>query len=381
MSRQVSDQLSGRVCWRPERKMVVAAVELRDVVKTYGSVTAVAGVSLRLEPRELLTLLGPSGCGKTTLMNMVAGFFPPSSGDILIEGRSVLGLPPYRRNIGMVFQSYALFPHMSVTQNVAFGLEEQRLPRDEIRASVTEALRMVRLADLGDRRPSELSGGQQQRVALARALVVRPKVLLLDEPLSALDKNLRAHMQIEIKQIQRQAGVAAIFVTHDQSEALSLSDRIAVMSAGRVEQIGTPQEIYGAPASGFVAAFIGETNRIPGSITRNDHNEVIIDIASGARLIAPTVGGSACSVGSSVNVFVRPEDIAIVEAGDDSPNVLAAEVIAFSYQGSHTQVIANVAGLGPISVLVAGSDVIQRHPVGNRVQLELDLSRASILLA
>ncbi len=358
-----------------------AAVELRDVAKTYGSATAVDGISLRLAPREFLTLLGPSGCGKTTLMNMVAGFFPPTRGDILIDGESVVTLPPYRREIGMVFQSYALFPHMSVAQNIAFGLEERRLPRAEIHSRVGDALRMVRLDNFGDRRPSQMSGGQQQRVALARALVIRPKVLLLDEPLSALDKNLRAQMQIEIKQIQRQAGVAAIFVTHDQSEALSLSDRIAVMSAGRVEQIGTPQEIYGAPRSGFVAAFIGETNRIPGTIAQVGAGEVASDTVGGVRLLAPTSSAPTAHEGGRVDIFVRPEDITIVEFVAGRRNALSANVIALSYQGSHTQVIAHVEGLGPVTVLVAGGAIVARHPVGSEVQLQLDLTHASIIPA
>jgi len=236
------------------------ALRLAGIEKRYGATAAVAGVDLEVREGEFLTLLGPSGCGKTTTLGLIAGFFPPSAGEIFLKGRPVAGLPAFKRDIGVVFQDYALFPHMTAGQNVAFGLKMRKTAPDEIGQRVKEALDLVQLRGLAERRPLELSGGQRQRVALARALVIRPAVLLLDEPLSNLDLKLREEMRVEIAGIQRRLGITTVFVTHDQGEALVMSDRIAVMNAGRIEQIGRPAEIYEKPASRFVAEFIGRMN-------------------------------------------------------------------------------------------------------------------------
>ncbi len=236
------------------------AVTLDRVTKRFGELTAIDQISLAVRRGELMTLLGPSGCGKTTLLNLVAGFLLPESGEIAIDGRQVTNIPTYRREIGIMFQNYALFPHMNVAENVGYGLRMRRLPKPEIARRVADALALVKLEGVNDRKPRQLSGGQQQRVALARALIIRPKVLLLDEPFSALDRNLRAAMQVELKDIQRKLGVTTIFVTHDQGEALSLSDRIAVIAEGRIRQLGAPGEIYRRPADRFVASFIGDVN-------------------------------------------------------------------------------------------------------------------------
>ena len=236
------------------------ALRLAGIEKRYGTTVAVAAVDLEVRQGEFLTLLGPSGCGKTTTLGLIAGFFAPSAGEIFLKGRPVAGLPPFKRDIGVVFQDYALFPHMTAGENVAFGLRMRGLPKEEIRTRVDEALELVQLRGLAHRRPLELSGGQRQRVALARALVIRPTVLLLDEPLSNLDLKLREEMRVEIAGLQRRLRITTVFVTHDQGEALVMSDRIAVMNAGRIEQLGTPAEIYEKPATRFVAEFIGRMN-------------------------------------------------------------------------------------------------------------------------
>jgi ABC-type Fe3+/spermidine/putrescine transport system ATPase subunit len=236
------------------------ALRLAGITKRYGAVSAVDRVDLEVREGEFLTLLGPSGCGKTTTLGLIAGFFPPSAGEIYLKGRAVAGLPPFKRDIGVVFQDYALFPHMTAGENVAFGLRMRGIEKSRIQKQVDEALDLVQLRGLAERRPLELSGGQRQRVALARALVIRPTVLLLDEPLSNLDLKLREEMRVEIAGLQRRLGITTVFVTHDQGEALVMSDRIAVMNAGRIEQLGRPAEIYERPASRFVAEFIGRMN-------------------------------------------------------------------------------------------------------------------------
>ena len=244
--------------------MSEAALRLAGIEKRYGATVAVAGVDLEVRDGEFLTLLGPSGCGKTTTLGLIAGFFPPSAGEIFLRGRAVAGLPPFKRDIGVVFQDYALFPHMTAGENVAFGLRMRGLRKEEIESRVSEALGLVQLGGLAERRPLELSGGQRQRVALARALVIRPAVLLLDEPLSNLDLKLREEMRVEIAGLQRRLGITTVFVTHDQGEALVMSDRIAVMNAGRIEQLGSPADVYERPATRFVAQFIGRMNFLRG---------------------------------------------------------------------------------------------------------------------
>jgi len=295
-------------------------LELDHVGKHFGPTVAVDAFSLTVGKGEFISFLGPSGCGKTTTLQMIAGFLDPSHGAIRLEGRDLLAVPPSRRGLGIVFQSYALFPHMTAAENVSFGLEMRRVSRTEREARVRAALAMVGLAGYEDRHPRRMSGGQQQRVALARALVIRPSVLLLDEPLSNLDARLREDMQIELRQIQRNLGTTTILVTHDQIEAMSLSDRIVVMSKGRIEQIGTPQEVYERPASAFVAQFLGKTNEFAATVDRT---------SSPARLVAGSWSASApAGVSGTVTISVRPERIGFGESG------LSGRIASRIFQGN-----------------------------------------------
>lgn len=292
--------------------MATPAVELQNVTKKFGDFVAVDNVNLHIEDGEFFSLLGPSGCGKTTNLRMIAGFEQPTMGEIFIKGQPVAGIPAYRRPVNTVFQSYALFPHMTVAQNVAFGLEMKSVSRPEINRRVREALELVQLPHLSERRPKQLSGGQQQRIALARALVNRPQVLLLDEPLGALDLKLRKAMQLELKQIQVEVGITFIYVTHDQEEALTMSDRIAVMNEGLVQQVGEPRRIYEHPANRFVADFIGETNFVSGRVkTVAAFAEVEIP---GATVLASSEGHSL-SPGQEITLAVRPEKINVYPTG------------------------------------------------------------------
>ena len=293
------------------------AVELRGVSKHFGSVVAVDNVSLSIRDGEFFSLLGPSGCGKTTTLRMIAGFETPTEGEIYIQGELMGLTPPFQRNTNMVFQNYALFPHMSVAQNVAFGLEMKKVPKEEIARRVEEALDLVRLTGFEKRRPDQLSGGQQQRVALARALINRPGVLLLDEPLGSLDLKLRKEMQLELKGLQHHIGITFVYVTHDQEEALTMSDRIAVMDQGRALQVDTPAEIYERPASRFVADFIGETNFLEGIVLNRDGTYVVVDVAGMPAVLAQSPvlskveGAEEFAPGKRVTVAVRPEKITI----------------------------------------------------------------------
>jgi spermidine/putrescine transport system ATP-binding protein len=285
-------------------------IEVRNAVKAFGqgasAVRALDDVSLTIAAGEFFTLLGPSGCGKTTLLRLIAGFEAPTAGAILLDGREITGLPPNRRPVNTVFQSYALFPHLGVAQNISFGLEMLGKPRGEVAARTAAMLSLVKLEALADRRPAQLSGGQQQRVALARALAPQPRVLLLDEPLSALDLKLRKEMQGELKRLQRETGITFVFVTHDQEEALTMSDRIAVMQAGRIRQVGSPREIYTRPATRFVADFIGETNVLTGTT-----------VPGGVRLDGgAVVEAQGAAAPGRVTVAVRPEQVRLVPAGE-----------------------------------------------------------------
>ncbi|WP_376792129.1 ABC transporter ATP-binding protein [Thermoflexus sp.] len=310
------------------------AVELRNVSKHFGEVEAVHQVSLQIRDGEFFSLLGPSGCGKTTTLRMIAGFERPTEGEIYIKGERMNDVPPFHRPVNTVFQHYALFPHMTVFENVAFGLEMKRLPRDEIRRRVEEALRLVRLTGLENRYPRQLSGGQQQRVALARALVNRPAVLLLDEPLGALDLKLRKEMQLELKTLQHQVGITFIYVTHDQEEAMTMSDRIAVMNQGRVLQVGTPVEIYEHPATRFVADFIGETNFLEGRVEAVAEGMVQVGVEGLAILAAPVRG---VHHGQVVTVAIRPERIRLcAEEPGDTPNRYLGVIEEVIYIGTDT---------------------------------------------
>jgi putative spermidine/putrescine transport system ATP-binding protein len=332
-----------------------ALVNFIGVEKSYdGHTLAVRGLTLDVSKGEFLTLLGPSGSGKTTTLNMLAGFERPTRGEILLAGRPVDRLPPYERNIGMVFQNYALFPHMTVAENVAFPLSVRRVARAEITQRVRRALAMVRLETFTERRPSQLSGGQQQRIALARALVFEPSLVLMDEPLGALDKKLREQMQLEIKLLHERLGLTVVYVTHDQSEALTMSDRIAVFHDGQVMQQGSPDTLYSQPQNAFVAGFIGENNMLTGTVEAFGNGHVRVALAGGVGLIAAAVGEIAIS--TPVAVAVRPEAIRLAAAGDTAENHCRAVVRSRIYLGDHMRLLAEIDNGLTITVKVAASN-------------------------
>jgi spermidine/putrescine transport system ATP-binding protein len=352
-------------------KSSTPSVDLRSVTKRFGELVAVDDLSLELAGGEFFTLLGPSGCGKTTTLRMIAGFEQPSEGGIQIEGTDVAGLPPHKRPTNTVFQSYALFPHMSVEDNVAFGLKRKRVGRSEIAKRVTAELERVGLSAEAKRRPAQLSGGQQQRVALARALVNLPKVLLLDEPLGALDLKLRKGLQLELKRIQREVGITFVYVTHDQEEALTMSDRIAVMNRGRVEQVGDPEEVYERPATTFVAGFIGVSNLMPAVVSGPGE----VRLAHGPTLRVPT---PELSPGERCNAVVRPEKLRIeplAAEGDPGSNGLPqvdGVVESSVYLGTATQIVVDLGGDVRMTVLVPNASESERQRLpggGARVAL------------
>ena len=340
-----------------------SVAELRGVSKNYGEVQAVTHIDLSIAPGEFLSFLGPSGCGKTTALRMLAGFEMPSTGTVLIDGKDVSGLAPYNRPVNMVFQSYALFPHLTVSQNIAYGLKQQRpkLTRDVIANKVQRALETVRLTDFWDRRIWEMSGGQQQRVALARAIVNEPKLLLLDEPLAALDRKLRKEMQIELQDLQRQLGITFVLVTHDQEEALSLSDRICVMRAGEIVQVGTPRELYDQPQSRYVADFVGTSNFFEGRITSLQGQTAMISLVDGETyeaifLDTPDVGETAC-------MSIRPEQIRMSSEG--TARSLEVTIQNRIFLGEHTEYLVQHTQLGNIAVMAprqsdANLDALQK---------------------
>lgn len=333
---------------------MAVSIQLNDLVKYFGSTRAVDHISLTIDPGELFFLLGPSGCGKTTLLRCIAGFHEPDGGEILIGERDVTKLPPHKRDTGMVFQSYALWPHLSVARNVAFGLEMRKLGKAEIAARVKEALAMVKMSDRADHKPNQLSGGQQQRVALARALVIHPQCLLLDEPLSNLDAKLRLEMRTEIRRICKESGLTAIYVTHDQKEALSVADRLAVLNGGVVEQCGTPGEVYRHPVSMFAAGFIGETNFIAGTFEGGEGERVRVKTALGT--FVSTARAPKFAVGEAVMLSLRPETLRLGDAPDhalgNAPNVLDGVVHDSIYLGEVAQHQVRVGVETPMNLKV-----------------------------
>jgi spermidine/putrescine transport system ATP-binding protein len=323
-----------------QQSETLPAIELAGVVKEFHSggevIIAVRGLDLAIRQGEFFSMLGPSGCGKTTTMRIIAGFEEPTRGSVSLQGRDVTWDPPNKRDVNMVFQSYALFPHMSVFENVAFGLRRKRVHKDEISRRVGEMLEIVDLAGREQRRPRELSGGQQQRVALARALVNGPKALLLDEPLGALDLKLRQAMQVELKRIQREVGITFVYVTHDQGEALTMSDRIAVMNDGLIEHLGTPREIYERPANRFVAGFIGTSNLLTGEVSRITDGNAVVVVSPDEQVIVPA-GEQTMAPSSQIEITVRPEKISISAGRPDSVgSVLRGTVTEVVYLGTST---------------------------------------------
>jgi spermidine/putrescine transport system ATP-binding protein len=327
------------------------AIDVRGVRKTFGSgagaVNALDTVSVAIRQNEFFTLLGPSGCGKTTLLRLIAGFDHPSAGEILLEGSDISHLPPYRRPVNTVFQSYALFPHMTVAENIGFGLEMQGKPKEEVQGTVDRMLALVKMEALADRRTDAISGGQQQRVALARALAPHPRVLLLDEPLSALDYKLRKEMQGELKRLQNETGITFIFVTHDQEEALTMSDRIAVMSEGNILQVGSPREIYDHPRERFVADFIGDTNFLEAEIVDREGGRARLRLASGAEIGADLPAGEVPAA-SRVSLAVRPEHARLAEPGNGA--ALEGTLATITYMGTDTHYTVTLADGAPFTV-------------------------------
>jgi putative spermidine/putrescine transport system ATP-binding protein len=338
-----------------------AALRLAELTKIFGATRAVDRVSLGIEPGSMVALLGPSGCGKTTTLRLIAGLLQPNAGEIYLDGVPISRTPVHRRKIGMLFQNYALFPHMTVAQNIAFGLEMRRLPRPAIDERVDEVLQLVQLAGFGERMPSQLSGGQQQRVALARAIVIEPALLLLDEPLGALDKSLRQSMQVELRALQRRLGITTVMVTHDQDEALTLADRIVIMRDGQIEQVGPPEEVYQRPLSRFTASFLGASNFFRGRVTRNESGALAVAIPNGPTLSMRT----SREVGSEVSVALRPEAITVDLCGPTTANQVAnstpALVEQLVYHGFVTHLHLRLPNGDPfLAYLRHGADLAEK---------------------
>jgi putative spermidine/putrescine transport system ATP-binding protein len=339
--------------------MPEAALELQALEKRFGTHRAVAAIDLRVDPGEFVTLLGPSGCGKSTTLNMIAGFLAPDGGFIRLSGRPVENLPAHKRDLGLVFQDYALFPHRTCAENIAFGLRMRRVPKSEIAQRVRDALTMVRLEGFAERRPAQLSGGQRQRVALARALVISPALLLLDEPLSNLDLKLREEMRAEISGLQRRLGIATVFVTHDQDEALTMSDRIAVMRQGRIEQIGSARDIYERPATGFVATFIGSINMIRSRVvSRSDCGATLLETAAGPARVRVAIPDA------ETMLTIRPERLHLAPIGTAPPGAVAwpCTIAAVTYLGARLEVTVRLADGSPATAHLVNSGPMAWQP-------------------
>lgn len=349
------------------------AVDIDNVVKKYGQFTALHGVSMHIQANEFFTLLGPSGCGKTTLLRSIAGFEEVTEGAIRLHGKDIAPLPPHKRPINTVFQQYALFPHMTVTENVMFGLRRSGWTKIESANRAEDVLKLVQLSSFADRKPSQLSGGQQQRVALARALAPRPKVLLLDEPLSALDLKLRQAVRVELKQIQRETGIAFVFVTHDQEEALTMSDRIAVMSSGQVQQIGTPREIYETPVNRFVADFIGETNLLEVTVQSVQDGIAQVILPSGHPFMCPAAAVNSDGTG---HLSVRPERIELCAAGAGDMDVTIESQV---YLGTDIQLHAKVSDGEAMIIRLQNAQSTTLPDINAVVGLKIEAGAARLL--
>ncbi|HDR9318563.1 TPA: ABC transporter ATP-binding protein [Burkholderia vietnamiensis] len=343
-------------------------VSFKNVQKTYdGETLVVKNLNLEIEQGEFLTMLGPSGSGKTTCLMMLAGFETATHGEILLQGKPINRIPPERRNIGMVFQSYALFPHKSVAENLAFPLKVRKVSKSEIERKVTHALRMVNMERFANRMPAQLSGGQQQRIAVARALVFEPALVLMDEPLGALDKQLREQMQYEIKQIHEQSGLTVVYVTHDQGEALTMSDRIAVFNSGIIQQLASPSDLYEKPENAFVARFIGESNELKGVVSAVDKKRCTVKLEGGHSIRASA--GAAIQAAGSANVSLRPERIAVGEQARSCDNVFHGGVKDLIYYGDHLRVVMQVCGRNDFIVKLPNDGDARRLRIGDSVDV------------
>ena len=352
-----------------ERGVAGAAVRIVDLVKDFGSVRAVDHVSLDVQPGEFLALLGPSGSGKTTILMTVAGFERPSAGEIHVGDRRIDDVPPHRRNVGMVFQRYALFPHLDVSDNVAFPLEMRGVPKKQRARKVAEALRLVQLEGYGARKPSQLSGGQQQRVALARALVYGPPVLLMDEPLGALDRKLREQLQLELRAVQRQVGATVIYVTHDQGEALSMADRIGVVNEGRIQQLGSPRDLYDRPANAFVANFIGETNLLDGAVLTAGQS-CVVRLRAGHEVRVDLETPEDLTAGELVRLAVRPERVRLQDHA--KPGTIPGRIEQATYMGDTVVYGITLDGATALRARTSIGDQDVERSVGDRIHVTFD---------